>query len=184
MFVHVFLDLISNGLLDHGKNEFYQVKQKVFLTFFSFPGLDLFSKYKHDHVESHGSEITTLEEITTADAIPHNTVATLYLNNKYHIRLSSIPFELFIQYLQDNKYLNLQRIVHRHLNIHIITGKLTPASAGGSSEEGIIETHPPTEEFHEVDPENPDQDTDMEMNRVKEENTMDAMNLDDMTAHT
>lgn len=113
--------------------------------------MDLFSKYNHDHIESHSKDIASLEDIKCPDDVSQNAIATLYINNKYNIRLSSIPFELLIHYLRDNKYLNLLRIVNRHLNIHIITGKLTPASAGGSSEEGIIGHHnDQIEEFHEI----------------------------------
>lgn len=104
-------------------------------------------------METHLQDITTLETIKTPDDIQHNTIATLYLNNKYNIRMSSIPFELFIHYLKDNEYMNLLRIVNRHFNIHIITGKLTPASAGGSSaaEEGIVgHKNSVMEEFHEI----------------------------------
>lgn len=120
---------------------------------FSLIGLDLFAKYKHDHIESHSKDIAVLETIKRPEDVESNTIATLYENNKYNIRLSSIPFELFIHYLQDNKYLNLLRIVNGHLNIHIITGKLAPASAGGSSAEGvgIIGHHnDQMEEFHEI----------------------------------
>lgn len=54
--------------------------------------------------------------------------------------------------MQDNKFLNLIRLVNQHLNIHLVTGKLTPASAGGiSEEEGIIgHNNDQIEEFHEI----------------------------------
>jgi transcription initiation factor TFIID subunit 5 len=71
--------------------------------------------------------------------------------------MSSIPFELFLSYLQDNKYMTLLRFVNQYFNIHIMTGKLTPSvaieSAGGSSsvEEGIVgHTNDQLEEFHEI----------------------------------
>lgn len=113
----------------------------------------MFKKYKHDHIESHSKDIAALETIQRPEDVASNAIASLYENNKYNIRLSSIPYELFIHYLQDNKYLNLLRIVNHHLNIHIITGKLAPASAGGSSAEevGIIGHHnDQMEEFHEI----------------------------------
>jgi transcription initiation factor TFIID subunit 5 len=98
--------------------------------------------------------------------------------------MSSISFELFIHYLQDNKYMNLLRIVNRHFSIHIVTGKLTPASAGGSSEEGII-GHPNNqiEEFHEINNVHLEQDEDTDM-EVKKEQIIETVNLDDMASIT
>jgi transcription initiation factor TFIID subunit 5 len=68
--------------------------------------------------------------------------------------MSSIPFELFLSYIQDKKYMNLIRIVNQYFNIHIATSRLTPASAGGSSgamEEGIAgHMNDQIEEFHEI----------------------------------
>lgn len=62
--------------------------------------------------------------------------------------MSSIPFELFISYLQDKKFLNLIRIVNQHLNIHLVTGKLSPVS---TEIEGIFgHVNDQIEEFHEI----------------------------------
>lgn len=55
--------------------------------------------------------------------------------------------------MQENKFLNLIRLVNLHLNIHLVTGKISPASAGGiSEEEGIVgHYNDQIEEFHEID---------------------------------
>lgn len=91
------------------------------------------------------------EQIKTSEDIAQNSAASTYLNKKFHIRMSSIPFDLFVQYIQANKLLNLSRIVDEHLQIHIVTGKLTPASAGGSSAEGrMADGINNFEEFHEI----------------------------------
>lgn len=90
----------------------------------------------------------TLGQIQCTNDIKENPIATLYLNNKYNIRMSSIPFELFISYLQDKKFLNLIRIVNQHLNIHLVTGKLSPVT---SENEGILgHVNDQIEEFHEI----------------------------------
>ncbi|GAA5808931.1 hypothetical protein MFLAVUS_002330 [Mucor flavus] len=161
LFVHVFLDLMSKGLVEHG--------------------LDLFNQYKDDHIHHHSTDIESLSTIKTAQDIKENSIATLYLTNKYNIRISSIPFELFLSYMQDNKFLNLIRLVNQHLNIHLVTGKLTPASAGGiSEEEGIIgHNNDQIEEFHEIN----SIQNDVVMNKVKEEVLVDSFNLDEIAAH-
>jgi transcription initiation factor TFIID subunit 5 len=114
--------------------------------------LDLFQKYKHDHIEHHGKDIDSLSKIKSSDDIKENTIATLYLNNKYNLRMSSIPFELFFQYIQqDHKFLTLIRIVNQYFNIHVVTGKLTPVSAVQQEQEGILgHDHDQIEEFHEI----------------------------------
>lgn len=87
-----------------------------------------------------------LDKIKSTDDIAQNTAASSYLNKKFHIRMSSIPFDLFINYIQDNKLLNFYRIVNKHLHIHIVTGKLTPATGGEAS----LNTTNNFEEFHEI----------------------------------
>jgi hypothetical protein len=47
---------------------------------------------------------------------------------------------LFLGFIEDNKYSVLHRIIHQHLHIHLITGKLQPVSAGGFNE-GIAKPH-------------------------------------------
>lgn len=112
-------------------------------------GLDLFNTYKHDHLQHHSTDMEALSKIQCANDIKENPIATLYINNKYNIRMSSIPFELFISYLQDKKFLNLIRIVNQHLNIHLVTGKLSPVSS--TQDEGITgHLNDQIEQFHEI----------------------------------
>lgn len=120
--------------------------------------LDLFQKYKHDHIEHHNKDLESLSQIKSPSHVKDNPTATLYLHNKYNIRLSSIPYELFLSYMQDNRFMTLLRFVNQYLHIHIVTGKLTLTSAGGSSEEaatqveeGIVgHVNDQLEEFHEM----------------------------------
>ncbi|KAI7889043.1 WD40-repeat-containing domain protein [Mucor mucedo] len=156
MFVHVFLDLMSKGLVDQG--------------------LDLFDKYKHDHIQHHTTDIESLAQIQCTDDMKENAIATLYLNNKYNIRMSSIPFELFISYLQDKKFLNLIRIVNQHLNIHLVTGKLSPVTSENEGIAGHINDQ--IEEFHEINHVNNNADT----NKVKQEVLVDTMNMEEIAA--
>ncbi|KAI8330249.1 WD40-repeat-containing domain protein [Choanephora cucurbitarum] len=108
LFIYTFLELLSKGYVEYGH---------VFL-----------EKYKQNHTE-HTEQINTL---STVDSIQDSSIQH-FLNQKYAIRISSIPFELFFQHIKAKRFANLIRIVHQHLNIHIITGKLAPVSAGGST---------------------------------------------------
>ena len=73
--------------------------------------------YKKDHVELHTLDISRLQTVTSPEHIRENELAQMYRNNKYNLRMSSVPFELFLNYLQDNKYMLLLRIVNQYLNI-------------------------------------------------------------------
>ncbi|KAI8090980.1 WD40-repeat-containing domain protein [Gilbertella persicaria] len=108
LFIYTFLDLKSAGRVEHAHQ--------------------LLENYKHDHLDTHKEDI----EIMAASSTPS------HLETKYSIRIPSIPFELFFQYIKDKQLSSLIRIVKHHLNIHIITGKLTPASAGGSMDEDVM----------------------------------------------
>lgn len=115
--------------------------------------VDFFQEYKDDHIENHNKDLDQLQQIKAASDIQNNTIAKLYLNNKYSIRMPSIPFELFFQYIQDHKFINLIRIVNQYLNIHIVTGKLSPVSANESAavDEGIAgHANNQLDEFHQA----------------------------------
>ncbi|KAI7898745.1 WD40-repeat-containing domain protein [Cokeromyces recurvatus] len=113
-----------------------------------FNALDLYR-----HIEKHGKEIESLEMIKTTDDVENNTTAILYLNNKYHIHMASIPFELFFHYIQENRFMRLIRIVNQHFHIHLATSKSSPASAGGSSgkKEGIVINEHNQQMDHQMD---------------------------------
>ncbi|KAG2215866.1 hypothetical protein INT45_006353 [Circinella minor] len=109
IFVHAYLDLVSKNLTEQAKY--------------------FMETYKKDHVELHSLDINRLETVTSPEHIRENELSQMYRNNKYNLRMSSVPFELFLNYLQDNKYMLLLRIVNQYLNIQVVHGKLK--SAGG-----------------------------------------------------
>lgn len=74
-------------------------------------------KYKGDHVELHTPDLNSLETVTEPQHIRENELAQMYRNNKYNLRMSGVPFELFLNYLQDNKFMLLLRVVNQYLNI-------------------------------------------------------------------
>ncbi|KAI8888811.1 WD40 repeat-like protein [Backusella circina FSU 941] len=117
IFVHSFLDLVSKNLLDNAQ---------LFIT-----------TYRSDHVELHTLDLDSLATVTLPEHVRQNELAQLYRNNKYSLRMSGVPFELFLNYLQDNKFMLLLRIVNQYLNIQVVHGKLL-RSAGGLEMDDVV----------------------------------------------
>ncbi|KAI8375190.1 WD40-repeat-containing domain protein [Blakeslea trispora] len=117
IFVHSYLDLVSKHLPEKAK--------------------PFFESYKRDHVELHTPDLNTLETVTEPHHVHENELAQMYRDNKYNLRMSGVPFELFLNYLQDNKFMLLLRIVNQYLNIQVVHGKLLK-SAGGLEMDDVI----------------------------------------------
>ncbi|KAI9311313.1 WD40-repeat-containing domain protein [Dichotomocladium elegans] len=118
IFVHAYLDLVSKDMHEQAQ-EFMEA-------------------YKDDHIELHMLDINRLETITASEHVRENELAQLYRSNKYNLRMSGVPFELFLNYLQDNKYMLLLRIVNQYLNIQVIHGKLMESAGALDGEDGTI----------------------------------------------
>jgi transcription initiation factor TFIID subunit 5 len=73
--------------------------------------------YKSDHIEQHVSALNRLATVTQPQHVRENQLARMYRENKYNLRMSGVPFELFLNYLQDNKFHVLLRNVNQYLNI-------------------------------------------------------------------
>ncbi|CAO3624941.1 unnamed protein product [Cunninghamella blakesleeana] len=117
IFVHAYLDLIQKRQLDQA--------------------ISLFNTYKLDHIELHTPDLRRLESIKEPQHVRENELAQIYRNNKYNLRMSSVPFELFLNYLQDNRFMLLLRIVNQYINIQVVHGKLLK-SAGGLELDDVI----------------------------------------------
>ncbi|GAB5585488.1 Transcription initiation factor TFIID subunit 5 [Umbelopsis nana] len=123
IFVHSYLDLISKKLYEQAKH--------------------FMDTYKHDHLELHTPDINRLATITNESHVQENELAQIYRQNKYIMRMSSVPFELFLNYLQDNKFMLLLRIVNQYLNIQVAHGKLRKSKGTIESDDVIgIVGHP------------------------------------------
>ncbi|CDH56267.1 transcription initiation factor tfiid subunit 5 [Lichtheimia corymbifera JMRC:FSU:9682] len=118
IFIHAYLDLVSKNMQEQAK-EFMET-------------------YKNDHIETHMLDINRFETVTTPEHVRENELAQLYRSNKYYLRMSGVPFELFLNYLQDNKYMLLLRIVNQYLNIQVIHGKLLDAGMDADDATGVI----------------------------------------------
>jgi transcription initiation factor TFIID subunit 5 len=78
--------------------------------------------FKGDHIALHESDIKQLASITDAYHLKENKLASMYRENKYSLRMCNYAFELFINFLQDNKLMNLLKIVNQYLNTRVYLG--------------------------------------------------------------
>ncbi|SAL96088.1 hypothetical protein [Absidia glauca] len=117
IFVHAYLDLVQKRQVEQAK--------------------DFFAAYHTDHIELHTPYLKRLESIKEPQHVRENELAQIYRNNKYNLRMSSVPFELFLSYLQDNRFMLLLRIVNQYINIQVVHGKLLK-SAGGLELDDVI----------------------------------------------
>ncbi|KAI8068048.1 WD40-repeat-containing domain protein [Gongronella butleri] len=115
MLVHCYLDLMAANLPNHGHA--------------------LLERYASDHEdhEQHASELAQFMQMTTAQQMQNDELAQKYRNNKYHVSMTAIPRELFVNYIQDIQWAPIVRIVSQYLSIQVLHDK----SAGGSEANGI-----------------------------------------------
>ncbi|RUP30964.1 WD40 associated region in TFIID subunit-domain-containing protein [Jimgerdemannia flammicorona] len=92
--------------------------------------------YRSDHAELHTPDVARLATVTDAQHVRENELAQIYRTNKYNLRMSSVPWELFLNYLQDNRLMLMLRIVNQYLNIQVISAK-TRKTAGLESDDVI-----------------------------------------------
>ncbi|ORZ01457.1 WD40-repeat-containing domain protein [Syncephalastrum racemosum] len=118
IFVHAYLDLVVKSLPEQAKH--------------------FMETYKRDHIELHMLDINRLETVTAPEHVRENELAQMYRGNKYNLRMSSVPFELFLNYLQDNKYMLLLRIVNQYLNIQVIHSKLLKSAGGMDMDDYVV----------------------------------------------
>lgn len=73
--------------------------------------------YRVDHPELHTPDLKILATVTTPQHARENELARAYRENKYGLRMSSVPWELFYSFMQDNKLLLIQGIVNQYLDV-------------------------------------------------------------------
>ncbi|KAI8073004.1 WD40-repeat-containing domain protein [Gongronella butleri] len=110
IFVHAYLDLVAKRQQEQAHH--------------------LLNTYKSDHIELHTPDLMRLQAIKEPQHVRENELAQIYRNNKYNLHMSGVPFELFLNYLQDNRFMRLLRIVNQYINIQVVPGKQLK-SAGG-----------------------------------------------------
>lgn len=97
MFVHSFLDLV-------GKNQISE-------------GREFLETYRKDFELQHGDEIQKLSGLNDACHLRENQVAVLFRTNKYNMTMTYFAFQLFLQYLQEEKALLFIKILNQFIRV-------------------------------------------------------------------
>lgn len=96
IFVHAYLDLISKNLKENA--------------------LDFFQKFKQDHIEGHGDQLSGIQSIL-APELMQDTLVQSFRKNKYGVKMCKYSFELLLCFLQDNKFMLVLRLMNQYINI-------------------------------------------------------------------
>ncbi|KAI8967460.1 WD40-repeat-containing domain protein [Mycotypha africana] len=150
VFIYSFLNLISKGLYDQGNNFFQQ--------------------FKSNHIDQHEQDILSLENVRSIDDSSNITVEKYY-NKKYNIHISSISYDLLLQFINEHNFINLIHLIKQHLNVHIINGNLSPST-------GLFANN----QIHDYI--NGLEDDTIALQKVKQENTLDSITIDEIPAVT
>lgn len=76
-----------------------------------------FESHRAEYADQYPADIQQLTSITEAHHVGENALATMFLENKYTIAMSSYAFELLVSYLQDSKFMTLLKYMNQHLNV-------------------------------------------------------------------
>ncbi|RUS15873.1 WD40-repeat-containing domain protein [Endogone sp. FLAS-F59071] len=99
IFVHTYLDLVTKGFTEQARH--------------------FMATYRVDHPELHTPDLTVLATVITPQHARENERARSYRENKYGLRMSTVPWELFYSFMQDNKLLLIQGIVNQYLDVEV-----------------------------------------------------------------
>lgn len=135
MFVHCFLDLIAKNYSGNGK--------KISMNFFElFLGHHFFDKFRDEFILLHGDEMARLNGISDSSQLKENTLASTYRNNKYNLTMSAYSFQLLVNFLQENNYFVLLKILNQYINIRVLVSRPSLPSSGTSKTVSDKETRP------------------------------------------
>ncbi|ORX61616.1 WD40 repeat-like protein [Hesseltinella vesiculosa] len=155
--VHCFLDLVAAELPDQAKALLEQHAQE------------------HRCNEQHDQELDEFAQISASQLQDH-ALAQKYRRNKYHISMTAIPHELFVNYIQETMWNPLIFIATQYLSIQVLHDK----SAGGSEANciGILDNG-----LENAKLKNEEDDDDMLVDGtvVKQEMSLDGPSLSDMS---
>ncbi|GBB91355.1 hypothetical protein RclHR1_01860009 [Rhizophagus clarus] len=119
IFVHSYLELVSKGFSEHAT--------------------DFFETFQVDH-KMHSKELNTLRVIKYQQHVQENEFAKTFRSKKYPIQMSSISYDIFFDFLQDNPPNGsnnsfLFRLVNQSLNIEVGTSHTDVGIPSFSSQE-------------------------------------------------
>lgn len=73
-----------------------------------------------------------LKSISDSVQLKENSLASTYRNNKYNLTMSAYSFQLLINFLQENNFFVLLKILNQYINIRVLVSRPTSASSGSS----------------------------------------------------
>jgi len=126
IFVYSFLDLVR---------EFYTKDAEMF-----------FSTYQNLFEHDHEDDVRTLRQVRLQPHLQESRIAKLYIENKYRITLTTMPFYNLIQFLESKQFdggQTLMDVIRDHLNIVTVDRTATAEKsiaailAGGKGDEDL-----------------------------------------------
>lgn len=120
IFVHCFLDLVSKKAQKEARR--------------------FFDKFSGDHQILHGTEISKLAGIGSAEHLEENELAKAFKRNPYVIHVSKTSLNLLIYFLHENEALGgsvLISLINRYIEPRMITGRVNTEIGEGSLDDGI-----------------------------------------------
>ncbi|KAH3763179.1 transcription initiation factor TFIID subunit [Pelomyxa schiedti] len=102
LFVHCFLDLVMKGCSDEAR---------------------AFMDQNRDFENLNSSDIHKLQSISTPQQLLENETARLFRENRYIVKMTSLSFELLVNFLHTHKLMQLVAMISQHITIKITSGK-------------------------------------------------------------
>ncbi|XP_015189399.1 PREDICTED: LOW QUALITY PROTEIN: transcription initiation factor TFIID subunit 5-like [Polistes dominula] len=101
LFVHIYFDLIQQNKTEEAKA--------------------FFTKYSADH-ENKKEELKYFKSIYTPQHIHENNLAYTFRTSKYYLPIGRYAFDLLINFLEENNFTYILKVLNQYLNINIYTG--------------------------------------------------------------
>lgn len=101
LFIHIYFDLIQQNKPEEAKK--------------------FFIKYCKDH-DSKKQELRSFESIYTSQHIHENNLAHTFRTSKYYLPMGRYAFDLLLNFLEENNFTYILKVLNQYLNIRIYSG--------------------------------------------------------------
>lgn len=101
LFIHIYFDLIQQNKPEEAKK--------------------FFIKYAKDH-ENKKQELRCFESIYTSQHIHENNLAHTFRTSKYYLPMGRYAFDLLLNFLEENNFTYILKVLNQYLNIRIYSG--------------------------------------------------------------
>ncbi|KAK6090917.1 hypothetical protein P3W45_000162 [Vairimorpha bombi] len=101
LFIHIYFDLIQQNKPEEAKK--------------------FFTKYAKDH-ENKKQELRCFESIYTSQHIHENNLAHTFRTSKYYLPMGRYAFDLLLNFLEENNFTYILKVLNQYLNIRIYSG--------------------------------------------------------------